>query len=449
MAKVRFSHLDDFVLKDDGKVGIGTSLPSARVEVIGTIRAANLKSSSGITTIASLDGYMNQEMEYSDSVTIDSGDSGTLSGEVIIGAGLTMTVGTGVTTGQGRIDSLKVSNTFTPPIGGTNERPSAPQPGALYYNKDFRTIEYWDGNFWRQVDNTTTSTRGLVIGGYQPGTTHQRVETFNISTRGNATFFGTPAMTNAYETAGFGSKTRAFNATDGSYTQQIDYFILASQSNGIDFGNLTGTYGYGSACSSQTRGIVHAGYGHPSPGANLATLDYIEMATVGNAIGFGDLTRINNTVAGFASPTRGIFAGGSGSPAPTTTVDTVIIASKASAIDWGEISYFYGSKGASNTVRGILSNQGGLESYQISTGGNSVDFGHRSRDAHQDNCCASSTRVVMAGGSDTSGGGNVFLNTIEYVTIATLGNAEDFGDLSEVTRSGAGGSDSHGGLGGF
>ena len=173
------------------------------------------------------------------------------------------------------------------------------------------------------------------------------------------------------------------------------------------------------------------------------------MATVGNAIGFGNLTRINNTVAGFASPTRGIFAGGSGSPAPTTTVDTVIIASKADAVEWGEISYLYGSKGASNTVRGILSNAGGLESYQISTGGNSVDFGHRSRDSHQDNCCASSTRVVMAGGSDVSGGGNVFLNTIEYVTIATLGNAEDFGDLSEVNRSGAGGSDSHGGLGGY
>ena len=151
MAKVRFSHLDDFVLKDDGKVGIGTSLPSARVEVIGTVRAANIKSSSGITTFVSVDGYLNQDMEYGDNVTIDSGESGTLSGEIIIGAGLTMSVGTGATTGQGSIESLKVSNTFNPPIGGTNDRPSAPQPGALYYNKDFRTIEYWDGKFWRNI----------------------------------------------------------------------------------------------------------------------------------------------------------------------------------------------------------------------------------------------------------------------------------------------------------
>ena len=137
MAKVRFSHLDDFVLKDDGNVGIQTSIPSAKVEVVGTVRAANLKSSSGITTFISLDGYVNQDMEYSDNVTIDSGDSGTLSGEIVVGAGLTMTVGNGATTGQGSIKSLKVSNTFNPPIGGTVDRPSAPKPGALFYNKDF------------------------------------------------------------------------------------------------------------------------------------------------------------------------------------------------------------------------------------------------------------------------------------------------------------------------
>ena len=123
MAKVRFSHLDDFVLKDDGKVGIGTSLPSARVEVIGTVRAANIKSSSGITTVTSIDGYMNQDMEYSDNVNINTGDSGTLSGEVVVGSGLTMSVGTGATTGQGTIESMKVSNTFNPPIGGTHDRP--------------------------------------------------------------------------------------------------------------------------------------------------------------------------------------------------------------------------------------------------------------------------------------------------------------------------------------
>ena len=444
MATYRIGIGSEFQIKDDA-VGVGkstTGLGNLRID--GTLKASGL-SASGVSTFISYSGFTPDEI--SGDVTL-TGEHLT-TGDIVVGTGKTFTVSVGATVDVGSVESVSIGTHFSLPVGDINDRPEVPVEGTVRFNKDLNTLEFYNGVDWRQFTVNGASTRGLVIGGYKPGATHKRVETFNISTRGNATFFGTPSIANAYETAGFGSKTRAFNATDGSYTKQIDYFILASQSNGIDFGELTGTYGYGSALSSQTRGIVHAGYGHPSPGANLATLDYIEMATVGNAIGFGNLTRINNTVAGFASPTRGIFAGGSGSPAPTTTVDTVIIASKADAVEWGEISYLYGSKGASNTVRGILSNAGGLESYQISTGGNSVDFGHRSRDSHQDNCCASSTRVVMAGGSDVSGGGNVFLNIIEYVTIATLGNAEDFGDLSEVNRSGAGGSDSHGGLGGY
>ena len=52
-----------------------------------------------------------------------------------------------------------------PPVGGTADRPTDVKPGMVYYNKDFKTIEFWDGNFWKQVDNTTRSGRG-VFGGY-------------------------------------------------------------------------------------------------------------------------------------------------------------------------------------------------------------------------------------------------------------------------------------------
>ena len=41
------------------------------------------------------------------------------------------------------------------------------------------------------------------------------------------------------------------------------------------------------------------------------------------------------------------------------------------------------------------------------------------------------------------------LNLIEYITLATLGDALDFGDLYQGRRGAAGCSDSHGGLGGF
>ena len=119
-----------------------------------------------------------------------------MSGEIIVGTGVTVTIGAvglgttsvGVGThtiqnnidttdinlaGGSQIECLKVYNTFTPPNGGTNERPYAPKPGELYYNYDFKTIEFFDGYGWRQVDNTTRSGRdsaGLVIWGNPPKT---------------------------------------------------------------------------------------------------------------------------------------------------------------------------------------------------------------------------------------------------------------------------------------
>ena len=41
------------------------------------------------------------------------------------------------------------------------------------------------------------------------------------------------------------------------------------------------------------------------------------------------------------------------------------------------------------------------------------------------------------------------MNTIEYVTISTAGNAQDFGDLTIIVAAIGALSDSHGGLGGF
>ena len=62
--------------------------------------------------------------------------------------------------------------------------------------------------------------------------------------------------------------------------------------------------------------------------------------------------------------------------------------------------------------------------------------------------CASPTRALFGGGSAS---GNT--NVIEYVTIATTGNATDFGDISWSPSIGYHAigalSDSHGGLGGF
>ncbi len=54
-------------------------------------------------------------------------------------------------------------------------------------------------------------------------------------------------------------------------------------------------------------------------------------------------------------------------------------------------------------------------------------------------------RAVMGGGWVAP----AYTNNLNYITIATTGDAADFGDLAQVRQEFSGCSDSHGGLGGF
>ena len=162
MAITRFGHLDDFTQKNN-KVGIGTSTPQEKMEVIGGTRSGDLRV-AGIATLTSASGFIEKHTGFADNVNMTAGDSGTLSGEIVVGSGLTITVGTAATSSQGTVDALKVYDMFQPPSGGTNQRPSG-KPGAIFYNFDFKTIEFFDGNSWRQVDNTTVAGRAVFTSG--------------------------------------------------------------------------------------------------------------------------------------------------------------------------------------------------------------------------------------------------------------------------------------------
>ena len=60
------------------------------------------------------------------------------------------------------------------------------------------------------------------------------------------------------------------------------------------------------------------------------------------------------------------------------------------------------------------------------------------------NSASNTIRGVYHNARTSDGGTN--LNTLEFITIATTGNATDFGDLNYAANSGCGLSDSHGGL---
>ena len=140
MAEIRFNYGDKFTQTSDSNTGIGSTIPAAKLDVAGGTSAGSLRV-SGIATLSSYQGFVKTKLTSTDDINVDAGQSGSVSGEVVVSTGQTISVSTGATTGQGGIQSLKVSQTFMPPVGGTADRPTDVKPGMVYYNKDFNTIE--------------------------------------------------------------------------------------------------------------------------------------------------------------------------------------------------------------------------------------------------------------------------------------------------------------------
>ena len=83
----------------------------------------------------------------------------------------------------------------------------------------------------------------------------------------------------------------------------------------------------------------------------------------------------------------------------------------------------------------------------ISTLGNAQDFGDTTVAVSALAGASNSTRGLHAGGRTGTPAAEALQNVIGFITIASTGNASDFGDLVTPTRYLAGCSDSHGGIG--
>jgi hypothetical protein len=226
--------------------------------------------------------------------------------------------------------------------------------------------------------------------------------------------------------------------TTGSDSNVIDYITIASTGNATDFGDLTvARYGL-AGCSSSTRGVF---------GGNAAvlgrTIDYVTILTTGNATTFGNLLKYAYYVAACSNSTRGIFAENANGD-DANVIQYITIATTGDSVDFGDLSQKVGGgAGCSSTTRGlfalsrvsnfpytILNN---IEYVTINTTGNATDFGDLTTARSYLAACSSNTRGVFAGG-DTG----ATVNIIDYVTIASTGNALDFGDLTAAKYLNAG-----------
>ena len=92
-----------------------------------------------------------------------------------------------------------------------------------------------------------------------------------------------------YGKAGSASPTRGVfggGDDDSNKSNVIDYITIASTGNATDFGNLTVARRSFASAGNRTRATWGGGY---TPGASNV-LDYVTIASTGNAADFGDLT---------------------------------------------------------------------------------------------------------------------------------------------------------------
>ena len=195
--------------------------------------------------------------------------------------------------------------------------------------------------------------------------------------------------------------------------------------------------------------LVFGGGYYPSPHANLGTMDFVEIATLGDAVDFGDLSLARTAYQCGSSSTRGILAGGTHPGRPNTgqpQIDYITFQSGGGASDFGDMTFEGTHRGAgiSNGVRGVFcggydgnSPYGRFSTCQyitIATTGNSSFFGELAQPGSSDGSVSDRTRGCVAGMEHGNSPSTTQTNIIDFLTTATLGNAQDFGDLTLARR---------------
>ena len=204
----------------------------------------------------------------------------------------------------------------------------------------------------------------------------------------------------------------------------IDYVNIASTGNATDFGDLTQGRQFLGATGSSTRGLFMGGN---FDGTDRNTIDYITFSSPGNATDFGDLTNTtspaNNRTA-CASETRAVIGPGN--------LLYVTIASTGNTVAFSALFDFFYCASASSSTRGLFcaGQSGGTKSntinfVTIATTGTITDFGDTTSARVSLAGASNSTRAIFSGGETAV----ARVNIMDYVTIASTGNALDFGDL--------------------
>ena len=337
---------------------------------------------------------------------------------------------------------------FTHTSGATE--PSSPSNGDTWWDTDNSIYYVRINDEWKNwigtpaaAGLTSNGDRGFVVGEDNYINT---IQYWDITTVGNAADFG-DLTSGSEDGGGTCSGTRAIvflGKISGSgfptgYSNGIDYFATATTGNATDFGDSTTQGARKNGLSDGTYGLCAGSAGDVSGGSsyqNLNIIDYITIASTGNATDFGDLSEAKSGVVTTNDNTRGVFIGGYAT-SQVNTMEYVTIATTGNATDFGDdlTTNYMGSRGVMGdgtygvwqngyTGSGYYSNV--IAYITIQTTGNATDFGDISTTKRQCQATSNATKGHIAGGRSTVTSG---VTDIEEITIATPGNASDFADL--------------------
>ena len=228
-------------------------------------------------------------------------------------------------------------------------------------------------------------------------------------------------------------------------TNVLEYITIDTPGNGTDFGDLSIGSGGASGDSNGVSGraiFYIEYYGNGGDGYSNA-IDYFTISTPGNATDFGDTTlaRYQAGSANNGTSDRSVLAGGRASGSSNNdTIDYVTISTPGNSTDFGNLpagrSYTHAAFSNGTNDRGVWAGGEGssdwmntVEYVTISSTGNASDFGDMSVQQKAAGGTSSDTneRGLVMGGS---GGG--YINHISYFTINSTGNSTDFGDLTQA-----------------
>ena len=247
------------------------------------------------------------------------------------------------------------------------------------------SVDFGDMNTTRSAPAVfASSTRAIAAGGETPSVVNT-IEFITIASTGSATDFG-GILTDARRRLsgqGCSNQTRGMilGGFDGSnQLNLVDFITIASNgTNAVDFGgDITATTTFGGTCATPTRAVLGGGT-TPAP-AFVTTMQQVNLTTTGvDFSNFGDLTQARQGMGAANNATRGVWSGGQ-TPSAVDTIDSMIMATLGNAVEFGNLATTIGATSSCSSSTKVATGGGAttnvtIQYQDIATGSDTVDFG--------------------------------------------------------------------------